>query len=88
LTAQMSKPAMNIAIRMTGSIAHRRGYPSAPAAVSALVATTAVPAAVCAVGMRAVTIQPPKFDPHQSSISIKLYDRYRTSRKLGLCSKT
>jgi hypothetical protein len=66
----MSKPAMNIAIKMTGSIAHRRGYPSCPSrpAVARPGAATAVPAVVCAIGVGAVTFQPPKFDPRQSSI--------------------
>jgi hypothetical protein len=75
----MSKPAMNIAIRMTGSIAHRRGYPSAPAVAWP---GAALPACMRAVGVGAVKIQPPKFDPHQSLIYIELYDRYRTSRNL------
>jgi hypothetical protein len=63
---------------MTGSIAHRRGYPSATAAASTRVAAAEPPVCVCA-----VTDQPPKYDTDRSSMSVEHYDMYRTSRNLA-----
>src|SRR5215469_5413156 len=75
LTAQISKPAMNIAVSTTGSMNQRRGFGPDEAAWS-------VASLDCACGTRFS----PKFDTHLSSITIEQYNNRRTNRNFELCS--